>query len=241
MPRAWHRRRKTHRPVLLFEQIGHKAPDLGSEQQTGLQQEKDLYFEYSRRLHFINWTTLRRRMRSLIVCNLTLILICTDFHMGPAWLTQPVTPSSCLPLPISSSLLLWPQFSISANVPISFIATAPLSRPSGSRRAPPFCPKSDLLVEPLDFLKIKIFDDTAVDGLCWYDNKSCSLSSYCECKRIIYSFDCMCFWCCPTGRTEFWRESRECGSHLFPGLIHNRLRWMPRSILLCIVLSDRQK
>ena len=163
MPRAWHRRRKTHRPVLLFEQIGHKAPDLGSEQQTGLQQEKDLYFEYSRRLHFINWTTLRRRMRSLIVCNLTLILICTDFHMGPAWLTQPVTPSSCLPLPISSSLLLWPQFSISANVPISFIATAPLSRPSGSRRAPPFSPPYDLLVEPLDFLKIKIFDDPKLE------------------------------------------------------------------------------
>ena len=160
--------------------------------------------------------------------------------MGPAWLTQPVTPSSFLPLPISSSLLLWPQFSISANVPISFIATAPLWRPSGSRRALPFCPQSDLLVEPLHFLKIKIFDDTAVDGLCWYDSKSCSLSSYCECKRIIYKLDCMCFWCCPTGRTEFWRESRECGSHLFPGLIHNRLRWMPRSILLCIVLSDRQ-
>ena len=100
-------RGETHRPVLLLEQIGHKAPDLGSEQQTGLRQEKDLYFVYSRSLHFIDCTTSKRWLKSLIVCNLTLILICTDFHMGPAWLTQPVTPSSFWPLPISSSLLFW--------------------------------------------------------------------------------------------------------------------------------------
>ena len=30
------------------------------------------------------------------------------------------------------------------------------------------------------------------------------------------------------GKTEIWRESWEGGSHLYPGLIHNRLRWAPR-------------
>ena len=32
----------------------------------------------------------------------------------------------------------------------------------------------------------------------------------------------------PPGKTEIWRESWEGGSHLYTGLIHNRLRWAPR-------------
>ena len=36
----------------------------------------------------------------------------------------------------------------------------------------------------------------------------------------------------PAGKTENWRESWEGGSHFYPGLIHNRLRWTPRHISL---------
>lgn len=45
--------------------------------------------------------------------------------------------------------------------------------------------------------------------------------TFSSCLWWIKNFD-------PPGKTEIWRESWEGGSHLYTGLIHNRLRWAPR-------------